>query len=139
MGLFEELDVPRRFNRLRKYFDGLEIEDLPLDLPYENFVDIEDKIIMMVFCRQYLTKNSRDFGEEPLERTVSILQTMVKQKGDEILKMSEQLAEAQNQIHDMKYEKAVQGNKTRELQNEIANMLCPICSQLEEDKEPKTE
>jgi len=134
MGLFEELDVPRRFNRLRKYFNGLETEDLPLDLPYENYVDIEDKIMMIVFCRQYLgTKNDRDSDEEPLERTVSILQTMVKQKGDELLIMSEQLAEAQNQIHDLKFDKSVEANKTSVLQNEIANMLCPLCSQLEED------
>ena len=54
MGLFEELEVPTRFDRLRKYFDGLQMSDLHPDIPYETLVEPSDKLMMLVFCRLYI-------------------------------------------------------------------------------------
>lgn len=121
MGLFEELCAPVRFNSLRKYFHGLEMSDLDPDYPYVDLVETKDKLRMLVFCNKYICTpdhkyirrvlDQEDLGEENLEHTIKILETMVRQKGDELEKIRGELDDATNKIHDLQYDKAVLENK----------------------------
>lgn len=146
MGLFEELTVPVRFNRLRKYFHGLEMYDLDPAYPYTDLVETEDKLLMLVFCNKYICTPDRkyirrvldqdDLGEENLEETVKVFEILVKTRTNELEELRQKLDEEINSKHDLQYAYNVLLHKGEDLekekadlQYEIANLLCPVCNQ----------
>jgi len=109
MGLFDDLAVPARFNRLRKYFHGLGMYDLDPDYNYSSLVATEDQLLMAVFCNKYIctkehaairakykhldepTPEDSDEEDENLERTSKMFQTLAKQRGCEIESLQKKL------------------------------------------------
>lgn len=182
MGLFEELSVPARFNRLRKYFNGLGMYDLDPDYHYTTLVADVDKLIMAVFCNKYICTpdhkfirrvlDQDDIGEENLEETIRDLEILVQKRNEdlvilqeeldkqvvskELLEHEQNLLKAQRSLYekqvkqlrqelddeinaknDLQYEHNTLIHKVREMENEIANLLCPICRP--EDKTQSTD
>jgi len=134
MGLFDDLAVPARFNRLRKYFHGLGMYDLDPDYHYSNLVATEDQLIMAVFCNKYIcTKehaairakykhldeltpedSDEDSDAENLERTIKVFETMVKQRGREIESLQQKLDAEINAKNDLQYKHNMLLNKVRD-------------------------
>lgn len=103
MGVFEELSAPVKFNRLRKYFQDLELEDLEPTLPYENLVADVDKLMMAIFCRKYLnTENDQDSDDDDEPLLQLVWKAMVKDKEAELAKVYEELGETKNELHTLK-------------------------------------
>jgi len=154
MGLFEELTVPVRFNRLRKYFHGLGMYDLDPSYPYTDLVETKDKLLMLVFCNKYICTpdhkyirrvlDQDDLGEENLEETVKVFEILVKTRTEQLEELQLKLGDETNAKADLQYaynrllHKVEDLEKEKaDLQYEIANLLCPVCNQKEPSKEPK--
>lgn len=136
MGLFEELSVPGRFNRLRKYFKGLEMNDLDPNYHYSSLVADVDKLIMQVFCDKYICTpdhkfirrvlNQDDIGEENLEETVTTFEILLKKRDEDLEQLRKDLDDEINSKNDLQYE-----------HNMLVNKLCPNCRP--EDKTQSTD
>lgn len=126
MGLFEELTVPARFNRLRKYFLGLDMYDLDPAYPYTELVETKDKLLMLVFCNKYICTpdhkyirrvlDQDDLGEENLEETIRVFEILVKTRSEQIEELQRKLDDEINAKNDLQYE-----------HNSLVNMVKEMC------------
>ncbi len=128
MGLFEELTVPARFNRLRKYFLGLDMYDLDPAYPYTDLVETKDKLLMLVFCNKYICTldhkyirrvlDQDDLGEENLEETVRILEVLAKTRNGQLEELQQKLDDEINAKADLQYAYNMLLHKVEDLEKE---------------------
>lgn len=132
MGLFEELTVPTRFNRLRKYFLGLDMYDLDPAYPYTELVETRDKLLMLVFCNKYICTPDRkyiqrvldqdDLGEENLEETIRVFETLVKTRSKQVEELQLKLDDEINAKADLQYAYNMLLHKVEDMEKEKADL-----------------
>lgn len=125
MGLFEELTVPGRFNRLRKYFKGLEMNDLDPNYHYSSLVADVDKLIMQVFCDKYICTpdhkfirrvlNQDDIGEENLEETIRTFEILLKKRDEDLERLQDELEREEKTIKGLRIMIAQKDKQLEEL------------------------